>query len=227
MAIIGLVILGIAFINISKNSKGAVRGEQADQPAVNANNNAAANNNNNNQPNGPIDLKVTKDDHILGNFDAPITLLEWSDFQCPYCARFHEAVKQIMSEYSGRVRWVFRNFPLDSIHPNARIASEAAECANDQGKFWEFSDAVFVDQPGLGAGGATFLKQTAEKVGLEASKFTSCLNDGKYKNKVEQQEQAGIAAGVQGTPGSFLNGVALGGALPYESLKAQIDALLK
>ena len=105
-----------------------------------------------NQPDQPVSLEaleIKDTDHIRGNKNAQITIVEYSDFQCPYCLRFHETMKQIITNYSDDVRWVYRHFPLDSIHPVARKASEASECANDQGKFWEYTDEVFVNQSGL------------------------------------------------------------------------------
>lgn len=178
--------------------------------------------------NGPVDLKVTDSDRIYGNKKAAVTILEWSDFQCPYCARFHEAVKKIVDESNGKVRWVFRHFPLPpTSHPYAQAAAEAAECANEQGKFWEYGDKLFTNQSSLQAQGESYLKAAAQEVGLNMDKFNSCFSSNKYASVIDAQYQAGVEIGVKGTPGSYLNGVELGGAVPYEQLKAQVDALLK
>ena len=173
-----------------------------------------------------IEIKVSADDHIRGNPEAKITLVEWSDFQCSYCSRFHQTIQKILEDYPDQVRWVYRHFPLDSIHPYARSAAEASECASEQDKFWEYNDELFAKQSSIQAGGPDFLKQTATDIGLDADKFNECVDSGKYKNKVQQQYQAGAAAGVRGTPGAFLNGQDLGGAAPYEQIKAYIGSLL-
>lgn len=175
---------------------------------------------------GVADLKVAKDDHVRGAKNAKVTLIEWSDFQCPFCSRFHDTIQQVLQAYPNDVQVVYRHFPLDSIHPAARPAAEASECASEQGKFWEYHDALFANQAGL-SGGVAFLKSVAGQIGLDQKKFDKCVDEKKYANVVEQQYQDGIAAGIQGTPGSFLNGQELGGAVPFDSLKPQIDALLQ
>lgn len=173
-------------------------------------------------PPAPVDITVTSDDHIRGNPDAPITIVEWSDLQCPFCSRFHPTVQQALTEYGDDVRWVYRHFPLDSIHPQARPAAEASECAAEQGKFWEFTDAMFAQQDKLGP---AFYTETAASLGLDAAQFDTCVTSRQYEAKVRSQESAGLAAGVRGTPGSFVNGIELGGAVPYAQIKAVIDSL--
>lgn len=220
IGIIGMIVFGVMALggdrtggvaNLGGTPSGAVAGET--DPTVPA------------APTGPVDLKISNDDHSRGDKNAKVVLLEWSDFQCPFCSRYEETNKRLRAEYGDKIRFVYRHFPLDSIHPQARIAAEASECAAEQGKFWEYHDQLFPNQASLAAG-ATYLKQLAGQLKLDQKKFDSCLDGGKYRAKVDAQYQAGIAAGVQGTPGSFLNGQALGGAVPYESLKPQIDALL-
>lgn len=174
-------------------------------------------------PSGPVNITVTDQDHIRGAKDAEVTIVEWSDFQCSFCSRFHPSMVRAMQEYQGKVRWVYRHFPLDSIHPQARPAAEASECAAEQGKFWEFADRLFERQPQIGP---DTYKALAKELKLNESKFNECVTSGKYKQHVSDDEQAGLAAGVRGTPGSFVNGIEVPGAVPYEQLKSFIDQAL-
>jgi len=171
----------------------------------------------------PVDLTVSEDDHIRGNPDAPITIVEFSDVQCPYCSRFHDTMREVMDNYPDQVRWVYKHFPLDSIHPYAREAAEASECAGDQDKFWEFTDALYANQSKINS---SFIKEIANNLSLDTSAFNQCLDSEKYASKVEADYQEGVKAGVRGTPGNFINGQSLPGAVPYEQIKASIDALL-
>ncbi len=150
------------------------------------------------------------DDPMLGNSKAKITLVEFSDFQCFYCRRFWgEAFQQIKSEYidTGKVRFVYRDFPL-SFHPAAQPAAEAAECADEQGKFWEMHDKIFQEQDKQGTGTITFgvteLKKWASQIGLDSAKFNQCLDSGKYKSEAEKDVADGSSYGVSGTPGFIL-----------------------
>ena len=170
-----------------------------------------------------VDVEVTDDDHIRGNIDAPVTIVEFSDYQCPFCSRFHDTMKEVMVNYPDQVRWVYKHFPLDSLHPYARQAAEAAECAGEQDEFWEYSDYLLENQSAINP---SFLSQAAVDLGLKASQFDSCLEDGKYTAKVDADYQAGVAAGVRGTPGNFINGISVSGAQPYEQIKQVIDSLL-
>jgi len=170
---------------------------------------------------------VTDEDWIRGDKNAALTVIEYSDFQCPFCSRFHPTMQQVMKEYAGKVRWVYRHFPL-SFHPEAQPAAEAAECAGEQGKFWEYGDKLIENQATLGA--ALYAKLAAE-LGLNKGKFQDCVDGKKYTTKVQAQAQSGAAAGVNGTPGSFVidrdgNVQEIQGALPYESVKAVIDSML-
>src|SRR5680860_337552 len=170
-----------------------------------------------------LDIPVSKDDNIRGNINAPITIVEYSDFQCPYCSRFHETMNQIFAEYPEDVRWVFKHFPLDSRHPLARKTAEASECAAEQGKFWEFSDEVYTNQQAISNDS---LSTFAKNIGLNVSQFDSCVSSGKYSDKVEADYQEGVQFGVSGTPGDFINGKSLGGAAPYDKLKQIIEEML-
>jgi len=174
-------------------------------------------------PTGPVNIVVTDSDHVRGPKDAKITLVEWSDFQCPFCSRFHPSIVRAMQEYSGKIRWVYRHFPLESIHPNARPAAEASECAAEQGKFWEFADKLFERQSELGP---DLYPKLAKELRLDQATFTACVTSRKYQQRVADNEQAGLAVGVRGTPGSFVNGVEVPGAVPYEQLKGFIDQAL-
>jgi protein-disulfide isomerase len=156
-----------------------------------------------------------------GPANAPVTLVEFSDFQCPFCARVNPTIEKAMKEYDGKIRLVYRQFPLTNIHPNALRAAEASLCARDQGKFWAMHDAMFADQRGLSADG---LKATAVKLGLKANQFNECLDSKKYQDDVLAERLAGVAAGVKGTPALFVNGRPLsGGAVAYETLSQAID----
>ena len=176
------------------------------------------------QPSAPVEVKITNSDHLLGSSKAKVTIVEFSDFQCPFCGRFYPSVKQALAEYKDKIRFVYRHFPLDSIHPNAKPAAEASECAGDQGKFWEFHDKLFENQDKLGD---AFYQKIAGDLKLDVKKFNGCLASDKYLPKIDADYQSGIAAGVQGTPHTLVNGVAVSGAVPYEQLKAVIDAELK
>jgi protein-disulfide isomerase len=155
-----------------------------------------------------------------GPADAPITLIEFSDYQCPFCRRAEPTVKQVLQQYEGKIRFVFRHFPLDRIHPQARGASEAAACAAEQGKFWEYHEALFapdaqLDRPGLDA--------AAVKTGLDPAAFEACVDARKTQALVETDLREGEEAGVSGTPAFFINGIPLRGALPLEEFKKVID----
>ncbi len=206
-----------------------VKGDRADKIVVNDGTGAPAPAPAGEQVVGEV-APVTDADHIRGDADAEITLIEYSDFECPFCARFHPTMQRVVDEYAGKVRWIYRHFPLSSIHPNAQKAAEASECAAEQGKFWEMADKmVAMQSSGLGI---AQLKAYAKEVGVkDQKKFDSCLDSGKYADRVASDLQSGEAAGVQGTPGTFVlspkgEPQMIPGALPYESVKAMIDVLL-
>lgn len=154
-----------------------------------------------------------------GPASAPVTIVEFSDFQCPYCGREYPVVERVMKEYEGKVRLVFRHYPLE-MHPFAQKAAEAAACAQDQGKFWELHDKMFTNQSKLAVDD---LKGYAKAVGMDASKFDKCLDSGEKKALVDDDMKAGSAAGVSGTPAFFINGVFVNGAQPYDQMKQTID----
>ena len=152
---------------------------------------------------------ISKDDHILGNPDAPITIVEFSDTECPFCKSFETTMQGLMSTYgkNGQVAWVYRHFPLDSIHPKTRKEAEATECANELGGntiFWKYIDTIYSNTPSNNGLDASKLPDFANAVGLDVTKFNTCLASGKYTAKVEAQFQDGLTAGAQGTPYSVM-----------------------
>lgn len=167
---------------------------------------------------------VSDEDYIRGDVNAPVTLIEYSDFQCPFCKRHAPTISQLLSEYEGEVRFVYRHFPLSSIHPQAQKAAEAFECAGEQGKPWEYHDTLFANQSALDV---TSLKSYAGNLGLNQSQFDSCLDTGKYNNKVIGQAQEAQAAGISGTPGTFVNDQLVKGAYPVAIFEQIIDELLQ
>ncbi len=168
---------------------------------------------------------ITKNDHIRGDFNAPITLVEFSDFECPFCARHNPTLIKILDDYKGKVRLVYKHFPL-GFHSNAQKAAEASECASEQGKFWEYHDKLFENLATSGYSLVNF-KQWAKDLGLNSKKFDDCLDSGKFAQKVQADFQEGSQKGVNGTPATFVNGQFVSGALPYDSFKQIIDSLLR
>ena len=191
-----------------------------------------------NQP--VVELKISADnDPIIGNSNAPITIIEFSDFQCPFCAKFHiQTLPAIMNEYvnDDKVKLVFRDFPIQSIHPNALPASIAAECANEQGKFKEMHYILFERQNEWSKKNTDnviiLFNQYASKLGLEEEKFDSCLKNGKYIEEIQKDLDDGRTYGVSGTPQFFIGNDQIGfielkGAQPFENFKKVIDSQLK
>jgi protein-disulfide isomerase len=157
----------------------------------------------------------------LGKRDAPVTLVEFSDFQCPFCKSSVPTLKQVAQKYGDKVQIVYKQFPIQSIHPFAPKAAEASLCAAEQSKFWEFHDELFADQKKLSV---SDLKQTARKIGLDGKKFDSCLDSGRYVEQVQNDQKEGKRAGVNGTPAIFVNGMHVeGGSVPYSVLERVIE----
>lgn len=165
-------------------------------------------------------------DHVVGPSNAKITFIEFSDIQCPYCSSFHPTVKQLVAAYPNDIRWVYKHFPLSSIHPNAQAAAESSECLAEQkgdDGFFAYLDALFAKQASLGR---DLYIAEAKKLGANEKQFTDCIDSNKYKSRVASDYQQGIQAGVTGTPGSFVNNQMVRGALPYDQVKAMVDAEL-
>jgi protein-disulfide isomerase len=154
-----------------------------------------------------------------GPADAPVTIVEFSDFQCPFCSRLYPTVEQVKSTYGDKVHLVFRQFPLN-FHQFAQKAAEASLCADEQGKFWEMHNAMFSKQDELAV---DKLKEKAAGMGLKADQFNACLDGGKYAPKVAEDVKAGSEAGVSGTPALFINGRFISGAVPYADIAKVID----
>ncbi|HYD39969.1 MAG TPA: DsbA family protein [Anaeromyxobacter sp.] len=167
----------------------------------------------------PFRQKVDASGPSKGNAKAPITIVEFSDFQCPYCARAEPTLAKVLADYGDKVRLVFRDFPLD-FHKEAQKASEAAHCAGDQGKYWEMHGKLFASQQQLDVDS---LKRHARDLELDGAKFDECLTSGAKAQLVKDHFQAGREIGVQATPAFFINGRPLSGAVPYEQFKAIID----
>ncbi|MBI3255856.1 MAG: thioredoxin domain-containing protein [Candidatus Andersenbacteria bacterium] len=174
-----------------------------------------------------------KKDHIRGAANAKVTIIEYSDLECPFCKRFHETMKQVLAAYPNDVRWVYRHAPLVQLHSKAPAEANAAECAGEQGKFWEFIDEVFVVTPANNGLDAAELPKIAAKVGVaNAAQFKSCVDTNKYASLVQADLDDATKAGMRGTPYSVVVNAAgkklpINGALPIESVKNTIDSLLK
>jgi protein-disulfide isomerase len=165
------------------------------------------------------------DDSVKGDPDAPVTIVEWSDYECPFCARFFDqTLGQIDEKYikTGKVKLVYRDFPL-SFHPQAQKAAEAAECAGEQGKYFEMHDELF--KSGV-QGGVPSFKGYAKTIGLDSTEFDTCLDSGSMAAEVQKDFQDGQRAGVQGTPGFIINGVLVSGAQPFSAFEQVIEAAL-
>lgn len=178
---------------------------------------------------------VTQDDMIRGNPNAPILVVEYSDFDCPFCKNFHETMKQIMTKYgeNGKVAWIYRNFPLQQLHPNAPKLAEAGHCVAEIGgndAFWKFSDNIFENRETNAQTDMTQLPAYAVAAGVDKDKFNECFTSGKYASKVEEDIQAALKAGAQGTPYSIVmvgdqQGV-INGAQPFETVDKIMQTLI-
>ena len=222
------VILGFGGAKLT----GTTTANSNNNAVVAANTNTDTNTDNAGDTAAAPNVTITSSDHLRGAKNAKVVLVEYSDFQCPYCKQFDTVMKQVMTNYGTKVAWVYRHFPL-SFHANAQIAAEASECASEQGKFWEMADIMFSKGQSNGTGLAQAdLETYAKNLGLNTSKFSSCLTTNKYASVVSADQATGSANGVNGTPGTILidkNGKQqlISGAVPYAQLAAYIDAALK
>jgi protein-disulfide isomerase len=154
---------------------------------------------------------------------APVTVFEWSDYECPFCQRAQDVLQRLQGEFPDTVRFVFKDFPLRS-HPNALPAALAARCAGAQGRYWEYHDLLFVGQPDLAR---DHLVGYARRVGLDASAFIECLDSGRYRDAVLAEQREGREAGVRATPTFFINQRKIEGALPLEEFRDAIKQALR
>lgn len=184
-----------------------------------------------------INIKeVGENDHVLGNPDAPIKIVSYTDFECPFCKRFHYTMKQIVDEYKkeGKVAWVIRHFPLDQLHRTAREEAEATECVASLGgndKFWAFVDKIMDNTESNDGLDMALLPKFAEDVGVNKIAFKTCMDSGKMKKVVQDHLDEGVAAGARGTPYSVIltkdgKKLPIDGAMPFENVKSSIDMVL-
>ena len=197
-----------------------------------------------NRPSSPQDITqktlptpISDKDHIIGNPNAKVTIVEYSDTECPFCKAFHGTMNRVMAEYGkdGNVAWVYRHFPIASLHPKAAHEAEATECVGKIGeneKFWEYLNKIFTITPGNNELDPAELLKIAQEIGIDEAVFSTCLSSGEMKSLVEASIADGVKSGVRGTPRSFI--VVKGkvvdtidGNQSYEIVKTQIDALLK
>ncbi|MDP2709380.1 MAG: thioredoxin domain-containing protein [bacterium] len=157
---------------------------------------------------------ISSADHLKGQAGAPVEMIVYSDFECPFCAQFADTMEKIEGYFRSQIVIAFRHYPLPG-HPDAQQAAEASECAAEQGKFWEMHDKLFADNA-AGRMSVGQFKQDAADLGLNQEQFNQCLDSGQYRNKVSEQKAAGGEAGVTGTPTSFINGFIYPGAYPFE-----------
>lgn len=166
-----------------------------------------------------LPIEVAPGERVKGPLDAPVTIVEYSDFQCPFCARAGSTLARIEETYGDKVRIVYRDFPLGN-HPEALHAAEAARCAHDQGKFWPYHDRLFESQHSLSAESYSAL---ASEVGLDPKAFAECLASGKFQDAIREDSREGESLGVSATPAFFINGRHLSGAQPFEAFQEIIE----
>lgn len=183
---------------------------------------------------GIVIAPVTDRDHVRGDLSkAEAVIVEYSDTECPFCKQFHSTMKQVVQQYGDRVAWVYRHFPLTTLHAKAPKEAEATECVYELGgpeKFWAFLDKIYEVTPSNDGLDAAQLPVLAQQVGVDRSRFESCLNSGKYAAKIQDDIAAAAAAGAQGTPYSVIlvgdQKIPLEGALPFAQIKSALDQLL-
>ena len=167
-----------------------------------------------------LTVPVGERDHAQGSADAPVTLLEYGDYECPYCGAAYPIVKQVQKRRGSQVRFVFRNFPLANMHPHATLAAEAAEVVGAQGKFWEMHDTLYEHQRALGE---PDLVRYAGALGVAAGTFSTELRRPAYAERVREDFSSGVRSGVNGTPTFYVNGVRHNGSYEFEELLEAID----
>lgn len=224
LLIIASFLIGVLFTQVRYLEKGTTIGSTNDTYAANPAQPS--------QPTGPVDVS---EGHlpIMGNKDAKVTLVEFSDFQCPFCEQlFKDAFPQIKKDYidTGKVKLAYRHYPLTEIHPNAQKSAEASECANEQGNFWDYHDQLFnnqADWESLEASAALEkFVEYANEIGLNGETLRNCVESGKMADNISEDANDGLKVGVNGTPATFVNGMLVSGAVPYSEFKAEIDKAL-
>jgi protein-disulfide isomerase len=170
-----------------------------------------------------VDVSVD-DDPWLGTDDADLVIIEFADFSCPYCQDLSDIVRRLAVGYGDRVQFVYRDFPVSEIHPNAQMAAEAAECADEQGKFWEYHDKLYQNQ---GDFDLQSLRGYAAQIGIDAVDFSACINSGRMRSEVQNDYADGVMAGVVGTPTFFFNGLKVSGAIPEDIFEQIIIGFLQ
>jgi protein-disulfide isomerase len=168
-----------------------------------------------------LKIPIASDDHIQGGEHAPVTLVEYGDYECPHCGHAYPIVKRVQKHFGKQLRFVFRNFPLREIHPNAENAAEAAEFAAAHERFWEMHDAIFENQADLGL---PLLLELAKKLRLSVPDLSNALTARQYASRVRDDFLGGVRSGVNGTPTFFINGERHEGPFEFEDLVAAIDA---
>ena len=171
-----------------------------------------------------LKIPVSSTDHIQGDEHAPVILVEYGDYECPHCGMAYPIVKQMQKRFGKRLAFVFRNFPMNQIHPDAEDAAETAEFAAAQNRFWEMHDAIFENQDALGR---PLLLDLAEKLGLASEVLNRALDDGKYTERVKEDFTGGVRSGVNGTPTFFINGQRHDGSFAFEALVEAVESRLK
>jgi protein-disulfide isomerase len=170
-----------------------------------------------------LKVPVTEADHIQGDAHAPMVMVEYGDYQCSHCGHAHPIVQRVQRHFGKRLAFVFRNFPLNEIHPDAEVAAETAEFAAAHGRFWEMHDAIFENQQDLGL---ELLRELTEKLGLSVQALDRALSDGEYAPRVKEDFMGGVRSGVNGTPTFFLNGQRHDGSFEFDELVAAIETQL-
>ncbi len=172
-----------------------------------------------------LSVPVSATDHLTGSAHAPVTVVEYGDFECPNCKQAQSALKLLLERFDGRVRFAFRNFPLEDVHPHALAAAEAAECAGGQGKFWSMHDLLFANQTHLKL---KDLHGYAERVGVDVARFSAEMDDHVYLQRVREDLKSGVDSGVRGTPTFFVNGriedVSFGLRSLFDAVEAQLHS---
>jgi protein-disulfide isomerase len=174
-----------------------------------------------------VDMRaLIDDDPWAGKREAKVIVVEFSDFQCPFCAKMYPSIQRLIETYGDRILFVYRDFPLSSIHPQAQKAAESAQCAFEQGRFWEYHDRLFERQEEWASLGIPKFREYAADLGLDTERFNECLDSGKYAAEVAADLREGERIGVSATPTYFINGRKLTGALPYSTFQGVVEEAL-